>query len=369
MPTGALIVNPSKQKMSASALLAAIAKKNGKSRSRVAGARRARRNGTSMKRNNIYAMTNGKGAKKNGKRRSYKRNGHGTRKNSRRGKVYAARKNSYRRNGMLLTNPGNLLEKVSKPIQGVLNKIPLVGKAASTVLGLAVGAAGAGVGVLALHYAMQVVSPYVPQEIRPVGYTLASSTLAAILGKFAPAFPMKGLIVAGLPAAGVAIDVYRYLHGAEDNLNGAMAGADLGAEAWGDVDDLGGMGAAHEYADASLMDTMYSGDDLTDAEIEAAEFGRAHYWRIFRPRYAPGAAAAPIAANTSHHAGQPGRRWGWLIYMIGMDNFQQLAKRPAGDRRNFIARMRVQSRQLADKLLGAGQETTMEAAAGLLITG
>lgn len=363
MPTGALIVNPSKKKMSASALLAAIAKKNGKgatkkngkSRSRVAGARRARRNG-SMKRNNIYAMTNGK-------RRSYKRNGHGARKRN------TYKRNTYKRNGMLLTNPGNLLEKVSKPIQGVLNKIPLVGKAASTVLGLAVGAAGAGVGVLALHYAMQVVSPYVPQEIRPVGYTLASSTLAAILGKFAPAFPMKGLIVAGLPAAGVAIDVYRYLHGAEDNLNGAMAGADLGADAWGDVDDLGGMGAAHEYADASLMDTMYSGDDLTDAEIEAAEFGRAHYWRIFRPRYAPGAAAAPIAANTSHHAGQPGRRWGWLVYMIGMDNFQQLAKRPAGDRRNFIARMRVQSRQLADKMLGAGQETTMEAAAGLLITG
>ena len=354
MPLGALIVNPGKPKikMSASTLLAAITKKNGrKNRSRV-GTRRTRRN-------NIYAMTNGKDAKKNnymnGKRNGHKRNGH--------------KRNSYKRNGMLLTNPGNLLEYVSKPIQGMLGKIPVVGKAASTVLGLAVGAAGAGVGVVALHYAMQVVDPYVPVEIRPVGYTLASSTLAAILGKFAPSFPMKGLVVAGLPAAGVAIDVYRYLHGTGANLNGPMAGDDFGADAWGDVDDLGGMGAAHEYADASLMDTMYSGDDMTDAEIEAAEFGRAHYWRIFRPRYSPGAGAQPISANTSHHAGQPGRRWGWLIYMIGMDQFQQLARRPAGERRNFIARMRVQSRMLADKMLGAGQDTSMEAAAGLLITG
>lgn len=355
MPTGALLVNPSKprRKISASALLSAIgAKKNGK------GAKH-RRNGALLTnrrhrfKKNGALLTNGKknyGMKYNGMKHNGKR------------------RRSYRRNPSM-GKGSNFLSKLTSPVQRIVGKVPLVGKYASSALGYAVAGVGAGAGVVALYAAMQYAAPYFPEMIRPVGYTAAASVGAALLAGLAPNFPGKGLLVVGLPAAGVAIDTWRYLHDGSANLNGDMAGlgGDMG-DAWGAVDDLGSPLAATEYADANLMDAHYSGDDMTDDEIAAAEFGRAQFWRIFRPRYAP-AAAAPLAPQISHHAGAPGRRWGWLIYFLGMDRFQQLAKLPAGQRRQYIAGLRTDAIQRANRALSGGMDTSMEAAntAGLLV--
>ena len=371
MPTGAILVNPKmpKAKFSASRLLAAIgAKQNGKHLTRKnrgakanrakmrsnGGARRVRRNA------GRYAKVS---ARKNGMKHSYKFN------------------KGMRKNGALLTNrrhgkrnyhynpSSGMLGKLTSPVQRIVGKVPLVGKYASSAIGFAVAGVSAGVGVVALRAAMAYGADYFPEMVKPVANTVAGSVIAALVAGLAPSFPGKSLLVAGLPAAGVALDVSRYFNGQSYTLNGALvlSGDNMG-DAWGEVDDLGGAFAATEYADASLFDANYSGEDMSDDEIAAAEFGRPQFWRIFRPRYAP-AQAAPITPNASHHAGAPGRRWGWLVWMIGMDRFRNLAAQPAGVRRNYIQGLRIDAIQRANKALQMGIEPTMESAStnGLLV--
>lgn len=411
MPTGAILVNPAKPKakFSASRLLAAIgAKKNGKHltrKNRGAKANRAkmRSNGGSRRvRRNAgrYAKVS---ARKNGMKRSYKFNKGMYRKNGalltnrRHGKRRkSGGKYKFRRNGALLTNgkrrkggkrnyrrnpdgatkqkrtrkARTMFSAITTPIQKVLGKVPVVGTYASSAVGFAVAGLSAGVGVVALRAAMTYGADYFPEMVKPVANTVAGSVIAALVAAFVPAsVPGKSLLVAGLPAAGVALDVSRYLNGQSYTLNGALVlSGDSMGDAWGEVDDLGGAFAAAEYADASLYDASYSGDDLSDDEIAQAEFGRPQFWRIFRPRYDP-QQAAPITPNVSHHAGVPGRRWGWLIWMIGMDKFKMLAAQPAGVRQNYIRNLRIDAIQRANKALQMGIEPTMESAStnGLLV--
>lgn len=414
MPTGAILVNPAKPKakFSASRLLAAIgAKKNGKHltrKNRGAKANRAKmRSNGGSRRIRRNAGRYAKVAKRNGMKRSYKFNKGGKGMYRKNGALLTNRRHGkrrksggkykFRRNGALLTNgkrrhgkrhyrrnpdgatggnkkrtrkPRTMFSAITTPIQKVLGKVPVVGSYASSAVGFAVAGLSAGVGVVALRAAMTYGADYFPEMVKPVANTVAGSVIAALVAAFVPAsVPGKSLLVAGLPAAGVALDVNRYLNGQSYTLNGALvlSGDEMG-DAWGEVDDLGGPFAASEYADASLYDAGYSGDDLTDDEIAAAEFGRPQFWRIFRPRYAP-AQAAPITPNVSHHAGVPGRRWGWLIWMLGMDRFKNLAAQPAGVRQNFIRGLRNDAILRANRALQMGIEPTMESAStnGLLV--
>lgn len=348
-PTGALLVNgkPKAKTINAKALLAAIgAKKNGKRRK--------------VRRNAKHMQANGK-SRKNGHKRHARYNG--SHKNAyRKNALYTNghKRRNYRRNpgfGMLLTN-GNMLA----PLNKMLVKIPGGKSFLVPAVNLVGASLGAGVGAAALYYGANSIKGYLPEMVQHVSHTLIGASAGALLLAVAPkSLPYRNMIAAGLPAAGVVMDVLNYLSGGS-----SMAGVDMAGD-WGAVDDMGSPLAAHEYADSCLTDADYSGD-LTDEEISYAGLGRVAFWQRFRPAYRRGDVIAHEGA--SHHAGAPGRRHGWLIYWIGFDNFRQLAQLEPGRRRMVIEQMRSNAKMFANKLLAGGQDTTVEAAAtaGLLVT-
>ena len=76
------------------------------------------------------------------------------------------------------------------------------------------------------------------------------------------------------------------------------------------------------------------------------------------------------AQEGSSHAGRPGRQWGWLIFWIGMSNFQKLSQLPEGERKKAVEHMRREARLAAQRLITTNAPgTTMEQAemAGLLV--
>jgi hypothetical protein len=373
MPTGALVVNPKgprtpklRKPIDVKSIFASF------------GGGSAKTNPHRRRRKNPIVLTNGKRRKHSRVRVNARRknpivltNGKHRRKH-----ISLKGRKTMRRNPggySLMYNPARSLTDMLKPVTNAISKIPLAGPTASMAVGLAAGAAGAGLGAAAMHFVMPYVEEVVPDMIKPVGYTIAGSLGAALLAKLAPAsLPFKSALVMGLPAAGVAIDVYRYWHGASDSLSGDMDG--LGAPSYigdiGDVDDLGTAFAAYEYANASLNDADYCGEDLSGEELGQAEFGRSLWWRRFRPEAK--VRPDPSRGGASEHAGQPGNRWGWLIYAIGYENFQKLRHMPEPQRKKFIQDFRFQAKQLAQKMVQQGiAEPTVEEAQvnGLLVAG
>ena len=375
MPTGALIVNgkrSKKRRVSVAGILAAIGgKKNPKhGKRRRSTKRHARRNSSKAARRNLRRngalLTNGRKRSRKGARK-YKFNRKGAHRNPRRnGALLTNRRHrkarkSYRRNGALLTNPGNMLASVTRPVGGLLSKIPVLGKnLLAPAFNYAVGALPFGVGAVAMIYGAPYVAQYLPPQVQVAQSTILGAGSAAAMQWLLPAnIPGKKLLVMSLPVVGIVLDVVRYMGG-----NNAVAG--LGGD-WGDVDEMGSPLAAHEYGDASLCDAENCPDYLDDEEVAAAAFGRAAFWNRFRPKYARHQATND--GNKSHHAGVPGRRFGWLIYVIGFDNFRQLAQLPRGQQVQYVHALRQNAAQLAHKMLSQGIDPSVAQAASLkLIT-
>lgn len=372
MPTGALIVNgrSKKRRVSVAGILAAIGgKKNPKRNKRRRSVKRhARRN----LRKNGALLTNGKRSRKGARKykfnrsmraNGYKHNRKGAHGNPRRnGALLTNRRHrkarkSYRRNGALLTNPGNMLASVTRPVGGLLSKIPVLGKnLLAPAFNYAVGALPFGVGAVAMIYGAPYVAQYLPPQVQVAQSTILGAGSAAAMQWLLPAnIPGKKLLVMSLPVVGIVLDVVRYMGG-----NNAVAG--LGGD-WGDVDEMGSPLAAHEYGDASLCDAENCPDYLDDEEVAAAAFGRAAFWNRFRPKYPRHAATND--GNKSHHAGVPGRRFGWLIYVIGFDNFRQLAQLPRGQQVQYVHALRQNAAQLAHKMLSQGIDPSVAQAASL----
>lgn len=399
MPTGALIVNgkrSKKRRVSVAGILAAIGgKKNPKRNKRRRSVKRHTRRNSSKAvarrnlRKNGALLTNGrkrsrKGVRKykfnrsmraNGKRRvyrrrngalltnGYKRNRKGAHRNPRRnGALLTNRRHrKSRRNGALLTNPGNMLASVTRPVGGLLSKIPVLGKnLLAPAFNYAVGALPFGVGAVAMIYGAPYVAQYLPPQVQVAQSTILGAGSAAAMQWLLPAnIPGKKWLVMSLPVVGIVLDVVRAMGG-----NNAVAG--LGGD-WGDVDEMGSPLSAHEYGDASLCDAENCPDYLDDEEVAAAAFGRAAFWYRFRPKYARHQATND--GNKSHHAGVPGRRFGWLIYVIGFDNFRQLAQLPRGQQVQYVHALRQNAAQLAHKMLSQGIDPSVAQAASLkLIT-
>lgn len=257
---------------------------------------------------------------------------------------------------------------VQRTAQKAVGWIPLVGGILSGAIGLVGGAIGGAIGVLPTAYAMPYVSKYIPDMLRPVGYTVAGTVLASLIRVVGPMLPVVGKyssqIALVTAASGGAIDVYRWKHGqsqslGDEDIDSLLSGADIG--------DDGAPLAATEYADASLADADYiGGDDLSGEEIAAAELGRRHYGRKFlkRQRGEDGG-----EGGSSGHAGKPGRRFGWLVYWVGFDNFQKIAALPESERKQAIAHMRHEAKLRARKLLSEGIRPDVQEAetAGLLV--
>lgn len=383
-PTGTLLINPSRRgrhaksrrrnpkarrSFSLKSLLAAARKNPRRSSKRRASRRSPRRSARrnphrrshkrrSSKRRNPLMLTNPRKSRRRGKRRNPSLYVMNPRKRSK----------GRRRNPLMLTNPSALVGKA----QGLVKRIPLLGGPLAIALGM-IGAPLAGaVGVLPIEYAMPYVSRYLPSMLRPVAYSLGGLAAAGLVAGLAPAsLPYKSQLVAGLAFAGGAVDAHRAFHGDSQ---------DLGDDAWGDDygDDYGDDGsplAATEYADASLMDAQYSGEDLGEDEIAAAELGRSNYRKRYlskrksRKEKRQSASERDSASDPSENAGQPGNRWGWMIHWIGFDNFQKLSQLEPSQRRATILQLRQEAMRKASKLLSEGQDTTMTDAetAGLLV--
>jgi hypothetical protein len=319
--------------------------------------------------------------RKHSKRKSYRRNPlivngkrrHGKRKHSKayrrnplivNGKrKHGKHRKSYRRNPLIVNPASGMLGG----LQRMLKKLPLVGGFLATVIGGVGGALGGAVGVLPIDYAMPYVSKYMPSWLKPFGYSVAGLALAGVVKVLPFKLPYQNMIATGLTFAGGAVDTYRWRRGTSAMLSGEDDYA--GVEDLGDG-ELGNSGealAAVEFADASLADAEYLQGDLSDEEMAAAELGRAAYYRRFRPYKQR--ATHRSQGGASGHAGQPGLRWGWMIYLYGFDAFQQFVTLPEHRRMEILRQLQSETKLAARKLIGQAMDTTVHdaATAGLLV--
>ena len=114
---------------------------------------------------------------------------------------------------------------------------------------------------------------------------------------------------------------------------------------------LGNYGALHmgsatglvkdpEYQDASPADAKACTCIMTPDEVSAAKAGKAAFLRKF------GKSPRNMKRKQnlmSRHAGRAGHRYGWLIKMIGFENFQQIASLPPKRRATVISQLQKQA--------------------------
>lgn len=288
-----------------------------------------------------------------------------------------------RRNPITIGNPSRIAARASGyigQVQSMFRKLPLVGGVLAVAIGGIGAALGGAVGVLPSQFALVYVGKYLPVWAKPYAYTAAGLVLSGVVKAIPMDFPGKNALAIGMSFAGGAVDMYRYRHGQSMSLAGDEMGDydstyEIGEDEIGE-DGLGDDGApfaAAEFADADIGDYQYAGDDLSGEEIAAAEMGRAHFRRKFVNQYKKQAASSDGDGGGSDdgpaHAGMPGGRWGWLIYWIGMENFQKLSKMPEAERKDFIAKAKHMAMTRTTKLLEQGVGTDMVNAevSGILI--
>lgn len=290
-----------------------------------------------------------------------------------------------RKNPILLSNPIRISRRnpagaLTKSVRRAVSGLPIVGGFLGTVVGVFGSAVGGALGVLPTSYVMPKVAKHIPGWLKPYAFTAAGLAISGIIqiipdnwvGKML-AGPKHTLAI-GVAAAGGAVDTYRYQHGKSMDLGeyeGDGEYGDAGLGDYGDIGDDGSALAAEEYADADLRDAEAMGEgDLSEEEIAAAEMGRPYYAQRFRVRAHRELTQQQKQQGCSQHAGAPGRRHGWLIYWIGFENFQKLAKLPESERRGAIEHMKNLARQTAQNVLASGSHTaTMTDAetSGLLV--
>lgn len=333
------------------------------SRKRRTGGRR-RRNGTMLLRANPTFLVNRR--RRKGARRNRRRNGLGVRTNPtflvnrrkrrkgarrhnrcRNGLAFARRTNGFhfkrknrkgarrRRNGIgIRTNP-------LKMVTGLARKIPFVGGTIAKYLGPALAGAAGLLGIsMILKYGMPYVPAQIAEYVSPVAYTLAGvaiATAAAFVPSRFLGTGTKALIASSVVTAGAAMDAAKYIGGGD-----AMAGiGDGGLWALGGSSDYGDADSgalAGEYADAEPGDAADVSDLDVDEMSAAAQGPRA--WKLRFPFIRR---LQRRMDGRSRHAGSHGHRWGWLIRLIGFDQFSKLAQQPDQVRKAYIQQLRQQA--------------------------
>lgn len=353
---------------------------NPKRRKARAGKRRAssHKRRTGARRRNPLVFNNPKRRKaRAGKRRHASRRRNPLYMSNPKRRHSKARRHTTRRrrnpSSALAGTPGRaFFQKYVGKVQGLARRIPLAGGALAAAFGVVGSVLGGAVGVLPVSYAMPYVAKYVPDWLKPYGYSVAGMVISGVISAIPFRIPYKEQLVIGVAAAGGAVDVYRWRHGKSmdlgDEYGSLLSDDEVGDDEYGD-DELGDDGSAFasvEFADANLGDIDFCGDDFSSDELAALELGRRNFRRKFLK---PGSEGAEEGASNSEHAGIPGRRWGWLIFWIGHENAAKLGKMNESERREFIAKAKHEARLRARKLLGDGLPTTMQAAetAGLLV--
>jgi hypothetical protein len=315
--------------------------------------RKRRKNGLALRANGLALRANRKrkttrrrkntreiALRFNGRRRRsrrVRRNGLAVRMN-RKHSMKMNRRHKRRRNAGAKGGSG-IFAMITKPISNLVGKFPVVGKVlGAAVLPLAVGAAVGAVHLYALRYAGQ----YIPQAVRPFGYTLGGLAVKALLSvvPVGSASDRKAIGDAAVVVGG-AMDVMRFIKGeSQDFADGGMY--QIGAYGEGgyrlpfDGDEQTIQTA---YVDAKPGDAAMSSDDLDDAEIEAALGGP----RAWMSRFPFARRTMNVHGTCSRHAGQPGHRWGWLHRLVGCQNVAKIAAMPIEKRRAYLRSLRAQA--------------------------
>ena len=325
---------------------------------------RKRRNVMRKRKNPVKKRRNVMRKRKNGTRKGQ------IRKTARRAYM-KKRKNPVKKTRIIRKTPMRipLLAKFMKPVEGLVNKIPVIGKKVSPFLQPAVVAMVGGAGVFG---AMASVGrlPYVGQYAHKpygnaFGATLMGLTLAvatALVPKSVLKADTKKALALAFAGAGGAINATqlmmcgfdlqacaeqnKQLLGAHDHSAAADAVAGLGDGMYYEVQPLAGLAvdnmAGLDYDSSQLGDAMSAPSDLSPEEGEVAVQGRQAYLSRFGmpPRKMAGA-----KRYQSQMAGKLGHRWGWLIKSLGYERFKQLAQMPAKQRRILIAKLKASAIQ------------------------
>jgi hypothetical protein len=210
------------------------------------------------------------------------------------------------------------------------------------VSGTATGTAVA-VAVYGAHKALGMAGVRLPAMVDDLVNTVAAaSMLAGVISDLknaADGFGLSGLALQGLALQGA-------------NTHGlAMQGLAMQGLGDGMAYQIAGL-ASQNYGDASLADAMLCGADLDLGEGEAALSGeRAWFGRVGLPAKR---AAGPARAE-SRHAGRPGHRWGWVIKMVGFENFTKIAALDPAKRVAVIHALRSQAVDSLPKLIQGAQ--------------
>lgn len=227
------------------------------------------------------------------------------------------------------------------------------------------------------------VMDHLPERVRPFAYTAAGSVVGIGAGALASTKMMHAnpqaraatqLFGGAAALIGVGIDLYRHFSGRSSDtaglalsgemgesdddegefgglaLSGDFAGLALGGLALsGDLGDggayqiqpvsaTGAFGAVQaHYSDAQFGDASVCGPDLSPAEGEAVLAGPGAFFGTFgqTPQ-----STMRVSNGTSRHAGRAGHRWGWLIKLVGWEEFQRITALPAQERMAVIEQMK-----------------------------
>jgi hypothetical protein len=249
-----------------------------------------------------------------------------------------------------------------------------------------------GVGASAVHLFVvpKLVLPHLPEVVKPFAYTLTGSAVGVAAGLAsthikAPQARAATQMVGGAAAlVGVGIDLYRNnFFGLLGGRSSDTAGLALSGEMGDSDDDEGEFGAValsgdfgavalsgdfgavalsgdfgdggayqiqpvgadgmfgavqKHYADAMYSDASVCGPDLSEREGNAALSGVGAFFGTFgqTPQ-----SAMRVNTGVSRHAGREGHRWGWLIKLVGWQEFQRITALPPSDRCAVIEQMRV----------------------------
>lgn len=308
---------------------------------RSAGRRRSFKHAFRKRRNGIALRTNRGYAFRKRSNKKGRRNGRYARRNG-----LALRTNRVRRNRRNSGSAGGLFGKLLRPVQKVVGMVPVIGKPLAKILPpVALGA----LGLAGVHLTFRYLLPMLPasasmvvERVAPVGYTLGGALLGALVqvvpSKFLSSGTKKALAGA-MVVGGAAVDTFRYVQGSSASLGDGglwQLGGYTPLSGYTPLGDADAAAVYNGYGDALPTDACQAPMDLDPDEGGSAVRGP----RFWRQRFPFARRVTHVAGGVSPHAGVQGHRWGWLIKMIGWDNFQALAQLPASQRQGYLKQLR-----------------------------
>ena len=338
-----------------------------KMKRRKNAAHKRKKNAAHKRKKNALALKRRKNAlalkrRKNGTKKGMRR------KTARRAYMRRRRNAAYKRNPELA---------LLKPVTKAMKKVPLLKQAAPYLGGSVIGMAVIVPFTMSYDYVAKKLqaATWAPQWLKKsesyagifaVGLGLAAITNYALKkSKLVKAQTANAAAVAIATVSGAAQFHKLYLmHKAGTLFPKSAASAEaIVEEGKKAVDGLAFMGdggaydvvpmaGAHMgmYGDASMVDAMHVGHDLSQKERMAASAGPERYMAIF--------GACPYRSSShdgsSRYAGKMGHRWGWLIKVLGWDRFAKLCRMSAPDRIRAISQIKIAAINAAQQKFDQG---------------